>query len=162
MKYSDYVADNFIPRQSAIDDVGSAAGPITVLSTDGEVEYVNAGGGYEDGNVTLWNRTTNTVDASGLPEYSKLDVVLNSTINVSSPNGVLRVRFECPRPAGDGGPFDIRTIEISPKRQGVDYDECIPCIGYAGSLVIQYGIKIYTSISDGSITISNRRLLVRA
>ena len=155
------LAGENIPRRSGIDDVGSVAAPVVIADIDGYVEYVNAGGGYEDGNGVFWNRSTNTLDCSSLPLYAKIDLVLRSTINVSDVNAIVTVKFECPRPAGSGGPVVLDEIDIDPVKKSTDYRERALFHGYNGALVKQYGVKAYTKVSAGNVTISNRTLLAR-
>ncbi len=157
----DVLRDNIIPRQSGIDDVGSSASPVTYSSSDGYVEYVNPGGGYEDSNITVWDKVNNVLDCKNLPLYAKVDLLQKATINVSSPSAIITVKFVIPRPVGDGGEIVLDEIDIVPKKQGIDYREHVVWHGYAGALVKQYGVKSYAKVSDGSVTVSNRSLLAR-
>ena len=154
----DILRDNMILNRDGIDDVGSNAAPVTITDAAGFVEYVNPGGGYEDGNISLWNKTTNTLDCSQLPAYNKIELILRSTINVTDINAIVTVKFVIPDP---GGEIIVDELDIVPAKKNVDYIERAVFNGYAGASAVTHGIKAYTKVSSGSVTVSNRTLLVR-
>ena len=157
---NEILKNNAYAGRDLVHDVHDSAVSVTISDTDGKVDYANDGGAYEDGNATLWDVVNDSVVTTDLPLWSKLDVKLTSTINFTNSLGILDVEFYIPHPTE--GDIELSTITKTPKKTNTEYAECITCMGYVGQYVKDYGVKIRTSVSAGSVTITKRKLLARA
>lgn len=149
--------DRFITRQSAIHDSHNTAATTATLTTT-PAKYTNDGVARQWKTETLWNTTTNIVDCSALAVGSKIDVILDSLIASGNQGAIISVEFRCPN---NGSPFVMKTSTLEVAKN-VAFPAEIAWKGYIGDEVQEFGIEIYSSVLTGTVTLSERKLLVRA
>ena len=154
---TDILENEFITRKSAIHDChDTLTNSVTLTATP--AKYTNDAAERDWGTAVLWDTANNLVDCSALAVGSKLDVVLDSVIASGNQGAVVLVEFICPN---NGSPFTLKQKVVTVARS-VEYPEDATWVGYVGPEVQQYGVEIWSSVATGTVTLTKRKLLVRA